>query len=159
MHPSTARTVSLTGTVTGGSGSVTGTFSVGSLRDEDGTLLAVGTFTGKVSRGGEETSGTSTVAIPVLPGTLDAPGAAGSCGGLRLRLLPGQVSLLGVTVRLDPALIDIVSAPVDLVGTLACQVTGLLRGALAGTTRFVGGTATQLAALLNQILALLVPGA
>jgi hypothetical protein len=152
-----ARTVSLTGTVAGGSGSVTGTFSIGTLRNEAGTLVAVGSFTGKVRDGGRETSGTSAVAIPVLPGTLEAPGgAAGSCGGLRLRLLPSQVSLLGVSVRFDPALIDIVSAPANLLGNLACQATGLLRGALAGTTQLVGGAANQLVGILNQILSLLV---
>jgi hypothetical protein len=153
MHPN-SRSVSLTGSVTGGSGTVTGTFSVGAVRDQDGTLLAVGTFTGTVDKGGEATGGTTTIAIPVLPGALEGPG--GSCGGLRLRLLPGEVSLLGVTVRFDPALIDILSAPVNLVGNLACQVTGLLRGTLAGTTKFVGGAATQLVGLLNQILGLLI---
>jgi hypothetical protein len=149
-----SRSVALTGTITDGSGSVSGTFSIGTVRDEGGTLMAVGTFSSRVSHGDQETSGMSTISIPVVPAALTAGGRA--CGGLRLRLLPTEISLLGVTVRLDPALIDIVSAPANLVGNLACQAAGLLQATAGGAVRLVGGTAEQLVGLLNQILGLLL---
>jgi hypothetical protein len=147
--------VSLTGTITDGSGSVSGTFSIESVRDEGGTLMAVGSFSSRVQHGDQQTSGMTMISIPVIPAAIAGTGGR-SCGGLRLRLLPTEISLLGVTVRLDPALIDIVSAPANLVGNLACQVTGLLRATAGGAVRLVGGAADQLVALLNQILGLLL---
>jgi hypothetical protein len=150
-----SRSVTLTGTISGGEGSVSGTFSIGAVRDEGGTLMAVGTFSSRVRQGDQETSGMSTISIPVVPAAIAGSGGR-SCGGLRLRLLPTEISLLGVTVRLDPALIDIVSAPANLVGNLACQAAGLLRATAGGAVRLVGGTADQLVGLVNQILGLLL---
>ena len=129
-----SRSVALTGTITDGSGSVSGTFSIGAVRDEGGTLMAVGTFSSRVRHGDQETSGLSTISIPVVPAAITSNGGR-TCGGLRLRLLPTEISLLGVTVRLDPALIDIVSAPANLVGNLPCRAAGLLQATGPETPR------------------------
>ena len=130
-----------------GTGAVTGTFDVQNIVEENGTLLAVGTFTGTVTDAGGNTQGTQQLAIPV-----DLAQTAGSCQILDLVLGPLDLDLLGLQVHLDTVHLNITaqSGPGELVGNLLCAVAGLLDGGLPLNT-ILG----QIAVLLNQLLAIL----
>ena len=69
-------------------------------------------------------------------------------GILHLELGPLDLDLLGLAVHLDRVVLDISAVPGagNLLGNLLCSVVNLLNG---------GGALTQIAGLLNQILALL----
>ncbi len=70
------------------------------------------------------------------------------CQVLDLVLAPLDLNLLGLVVHLDRVHLNITAVPGagNLLGNLLCAIVGLLDGA---------GTLAQIAALLNQILALL----
>jgi hypothetical protein len=74
--------------------------------------------------------------------------AAGSCSILHLTLGPLDLNPLGLIVHLDQVVLNITaqSGAGNLLGNLLCSVAGLLNG---------GGTLSQIAGLLNQILAAL----
>jgi hypothetical protein len=152
------RAVPMSGALADGSGTVSGTFLLDRLVDQGGVLTAVGTFTGTVIRGAERLAvDTVDLALSVTAGAVGAvTRPSGGCAPLQLRLLPSTVSLLGVTIRFDPALVQIVSAPANLLGGLVCQVGNLLSTALQGSVRLVGGSAQQLLGLLNSIIGVLI---
>ena len=140
--------VPVTGTLTDTTGAVTGTFDVQNFVTHNGTLQAVGTFTGTVTDGaGNTTQGTEQLAIPV-----DLAQSAGSCQILDLVLGPLDLDLLGLQVHLDTVHLNITaqSGPGELVGNLLCAIAGLLDGGLPLNT-ILG----QIAALLNQLLGIL----
>ena len=140
-------TAPVTGTLSDGTGAVIGTFDVQNIVEENGTLLAVGTFTGTVTDAGGNTQGTQQLAIPV-----DLAQTAGSCQILDLVLGPLDLDLLGLQVHLDTVHLNITaqSGPGELVGNLLCAVANLLNGGLPLNT-----VLGQIAALLNQLLAIL----
>jgi hypothetical protein len=72
----------------------------------------------------------------------------GSCDILFLQLGPLDLNLLGLVVHLDQVTLEITAqqGPGNLLGNLLCAITGLLDGT---------GTLTQIAQLLNQIIALI----
>ena len=74
--------------------------------------------------------------------------SAASCDILNLVLGPLDLNLLGLEVHLNQVVLDIVavSGAGNLLGNLLCAVAGLLDG---------GAALGQIAALLNQILAIL----
>ena len=142
----------------------------GSFTDDSG---AAGVFAGTFAPTGFEAVGDEVVATGNLTGTLtdatgtevgtvdqaistpidrsasaDAVTAAASCQILDLRLQPLDLNLLGLKVHLDTVHLNITAqtGPGNLLGNLLCAVTGLLDGA---------GALSQIAALLNQILAIL----
>ena len=140
--------VPVAGTLADTTGAVAGTFDVQQFVTQNGTLQAVGTFTGTVTDGsGNTAQGTQQVAIPV-----DVAHSAGSCQILDLVLGPLDLDLLGLQVHLDTVHLNITaqSGPGELVGNLLCAIAGLLNGGLPLNT-ILG----QIAALLNQLLGIL----
>ena len=140
--------VPVTGTLADTTGAVVGTFDVQNFVSQDGTLQAVGTFTGSVTdSAGNITQGTEQLAIPV-----DLAQSTGSCQILDLVLGPLDLDLLGLQVHLDTVHLNITaqSGPGELIGNLLCAVAGLLDGGLPLNT-ILG----QIAVLLNQLLAIL----
>lgn len=141
-------TVPVTGALADGTGAVNGTFDVQDFVEQDGTLHAVGTFTGTVTDGaGISTQGTEQLAIPV-----DLAESTGSCQILDLVLGPLDLDLLGLQVHLDTVHLNITaqSGPGELVGNLLCAIAGLLNGGLPLNT-----VLGQIAVLLNQLLSIL----
>jgi len=141
-------TAPVTGTLADATGAMIGTLDVQNIVEQDGTLQAVGTFTGTVTdASGNSTQGTQQLAIPV-----DLAQSAGSCQILDLVLGPLDLDLLGLQVHLDTVHLNITaqSGPGELVGNLLCAIAGLLDGGLPLNT-----VLGQIAALLNQLLAIL----
>ena len=94
---------------------------------------------------------TKTMDLKVQDVTTGAPTSgvtAASCDILNLVLGPLDLNLLGLEVHLNQVVLDIVGATGagNLLGNLLCAVAGLLDG---------GAALGQIAALLNQILAIL----
>ena len=93
----------VTGTLADATGAVAGTFDVQNFIAENGTLQAVGTFTGTVTdASGHSTQGTQQLALPV-----DLAQSAGSCQILDLVLGPVDLDLLGLRVHLDTVHLNI----------------------------------------------------
>jgi hypothetical protein len=94
---------------------------------------------------------TKTMDLPVQQATTGAMATgvtAASCDILNLVLGPLDLNVLGLEVHLNQVVLDIVAVTGagNLLGNLLCAVAGLLDG---------GGPLGQIAALLNQILAIL----
>lgn len=129
-----------------------------------GTTSTGGTFIGEYALRGFDVRNGDLVAVANLTGTVyDAEGAVvgtvsqrafvptqadGSCQILHLELGPLDLDLLGLVVHLDRVVLDITAeqGPGNLLGNLLCAVAGLLDN---------GGPLTNVASLLNQILAVL----
>jgi hypothetical protein len=125
---------------------VNGLFTVTRFSASGGTLYATGTLTGTCtavnSLGQTVTQAiNTTVTSPVT-------GATGSCRILHLEVGPIDLDLLGLVVHTDRIVLDITaqSGSGNLLGNLLCAVANALNG---------GAPATQLADLLNRILAIL----
>jgi hypothetical protein len=139
-------TSDVTGTFTdanGGAGTFTGTFTPSSFAAVGNQIQSTGTLAGTlVSSDGTSrpVSQSQTFAVTQL----DPIG----CQVLDLVLAPLDLDLLGLTVHLDRVHLNITAVPGagNLLGNLLCAIVGLLDGA---------GPLAQIAALLNQILALL----
>ncbi|WP_446217048.1 hypothetical protein [Micromonospora sp. IBHARD004] len=143
-----ASVVPVTGTLADGAGAVTGAFNVERFLVQDGTLQAVGTFTGTVTdAAGTATTGTQQVSLPV-----DVAQSQGSCEVLDLVLGPLDLNLLGLEVHLDQVHLNITAqqGPGNLLGNLLCAVAGLLDGPTG-----VNAILQQIANLLNQLLGVL----
>jgi len=91
------------------------------------------------------TNGTQTDTQTVL---LPVAAAQGTCQILHLELGPLDLNLLGLMVHLDKVVLDITaqSGPGNLLGNLLCGLANALNG---------GASATTIANILNQILAVL----
>ena len=137
----TPTTATVSGVLADGTGAVAGTFDVTRFANQNGTLQAVGTFTGTVTdAAGNITTGSQQISLPV-----NLQQSAGSCQILDLVLGPLDLDLLGLQVHLDVVHLNITAqqGPGKLLGNLLCAVAGLLDGP------------TGLNAILNQIVALL----
>ncbi|HKD07892.1 MAG TPA: hypothetical protein VKB79_18480 [Bryobacteraceae bacterium] len=139
------------GTTTGnqpfGGGSFVGTLTITGFQVVNGALNAVGTVTGNLlDSAGNQVGSTITqaVSIPVA--------ASGSCPILNLTLGPLDLNVLGLVVHLNQVVLNITAVPGagNLLGNLLCSVANLLNGGSPLST-----LATNLAALLNQVLAAL----
>jgi hypothetical protein len=134
----------------GGQGVFAGTFTPTEFTATDTDVLATGTLTGTLTDSAGTALGTvtETISTPVQRGAENQTLAAASCQILDLRLQPLDLDLLGLRVHLDTVHLNITAqtGPGNLLGNLLCAVTGLLDGA---------GALAQIAALLNQILAIL----
>jgi len=134
-------TVPITGTTPDG-GTVAGTLEITKFAKRQGELVALGTFTETIkdAAGATVASGNQRLAVPVA---LD-----GTCDILHLTLGPLHLDLLGLVVDLNQVQLDItaVQGAGNLLGNRLCAVAGLLDG---------GGPLSQIASLLNQILAIL----
>jgi hypothetical protein len=141
-------TATVKGTLADHTGAVAGTFDVTRFSQQNGQLLATGTFTGTVTdAAGKVTTGTQQVTLPVDPAA-----SAGSCQILDLVLGPLDLDLLGLQVHLDTVHLNITaqSGPGNLLGNLLCAVAGLLNGNTGLSTIL-----NQIATLLNQLLGIL----
>src|SRR4051794_35628035 len=108
---------------------VTGTFAVNRFVFRNGSIVAIGRFTGgaRDAAGNLLQSGSEKVALPLK--------AAGTCRILRLRLGPLNLNLLGLHVHLNRIKLDITATRGSLLGDLLCDVAHLLdSGDLAGAT-------------------------
>ena len=144
-RPATPTTVDVSGTLADGTGAVDGTFDVTRFANQNGTLQAIGTFTGTVTdAAGTVTSGSQEISLPV-----NVQQSQGSCEILDLVLGPLDLNLLGLEVHLDVVHLNITAqqGPGNLLGNLLCAVAGLLDGPTG-----LNAILTQIAALLNQIL-------
>jgi hypothetical protein len=139
-------TATVTGTLADGTGAVKGTFDVTKFALQNGSLTALGSFTGTVTdaAGKVLATGTQSLALPV-----DTTQSAGSCQILDLVLGPLDLDLLGLQVHLDTVHLNITaqSGPGNLLGNLLCAVAGLLNGNTGLST-----VLNQIATLLNQLL-------
>ena len=145
--------IPIAGAVTGSTDKFAGTFTLQRFANDNGKVVAVGIIAGTVSdfSGNVLRTGAQTVAIPVTVGDgatatrAAAISAAAVCPILHLDLGPLSLDLLGLNIDLSRVILDItaVSGAGNLLGNLLCAVTGLL------------DNPTGLAALLNQILAIL----
>jgi hypothetical protein len=148
-------TAPVTGTFTNaaGTGHFTGTFAPTTFRVVNGVLEATGLLTGTLtsangtSLGSVSQSVTLPVVTPSSAGSAAAAApAAASCNVLDLVLGPLNLNLLGLVVTLNQVHLNITAVPGELLGTLLCDVAGLLNG---------GGPLSSIVSLLNQILAAL----
>jgi hypothetical protein len=138
----------------GAPGTFVGTFTPTHFDADETNVIATGTLVGTLtdSAGTQLGSVTQTISTPLdrsgNTGASTRALAAPSCQILDLRLQPLDLDLLGLRVHLDTVHLNITSVPGagNLLGNLLCAVTGLLDGA---------GALAQIAALLNQILAIL----
>lgn len=147
-RPADPSVATVTGTLADGTGAVAGTFDVQRFVVQDGTLQAVGTFTGTVTdAAGTATSGTQQLTLPV-----DLAQSQGSCEVLDLVLGPLDLNLLGLEVHLDQVHLNITAqqGPGNLLGNLLCAVAGLLDGPTG-----INAILQQIANLLNQLLGVL----
>ncbi len=130
-----------------------GTFAPTEFTATDTDVIATGTLTGTLTDSAGTALGSvdEPVSIPVdlaNSGSGDSTLAAADCQILDLRLRPLDLDLLGLVVHLDTVHLNITAetGSGNLLGNLLCAVTGLLDGA---------GALSEIAALLNQILAIL----
>jgi hypothetical protein len=126
-----------------GIGTFTGQLAVNSFKVVNGQLAAVGTLTGQITGTAGQLLGTVATAVTVPVSNLN-----GTCSILHLTLGPLDLDLLGLQVHLDQVVLDISAQPGagNLLGNLLCSVAGLLDA---------GGPLSQVASLLNQLLAAL----
>ena len=144
-RPATPTAADVSGTLADGTGTVDGTFDVTRFANQNGTLQAIGTFTGTVTdAAGAVTSGSQQISLPV-----NVQQSQGSCEILDLVLGPLDLNLLGLEVHLDVVHLNITAqqGPGNLLGNLLCAVAGLLDGPTG-----LNAILTQIAALLNQLL-------
>jgi hypothetical protein len=145
----------VTGTFTNaaGTGTFAGTFAPRKFSLVNGVLEATGLLKGTLTDANGTQLGTvsQTATMPVdikAPAGTKAAAAPAACGILDLTLGPLNLNLLGLVVTLNQVHLNITAVPGvgNLLGNLLCAVAGLLNG---------GGALSQIAALLNSILALL----
>ena len=134
-------TVPITGTTTKG-GKFTGTFNIKQFSVVNNQIVAVGTLTGTIQNGIGNVIGTILRTIRLI---VTFRGA--TCDILHLELGPLDLDLLGLIVHLDKVVLDIDADPTGgLLGSLLCAIANLLN---------INGPLSEIANLLNQILALL----
>ena len=131
-----------------GSGTMAGTFNINKFAVQNNAegkpeVVAIGNLIATLTpaAGQATTVVMNNVAAPLV--------ATGTCPILSLTLAPLHLDLLGLVIDIPtPINLNIVaqSGPGNLLGNLLCAVTNLLNG---------GGTLSQIANALNQILAAL----
>ena len=133
--------VPITGTADRG-GKFVGTFTVQQFAVVDNKIVAVGTLTGTISNAIGNVIGTVLKTVQLLVTIKKS-----TCEILLLELGPIDLDLLGLQVHLDRVVLEITADPTGgLLGSLLCAVANLLNS---------GGLLSDIANLLNQILALL----
>jgi hypothetical protein len=146
---------SMTSPVTGtfknadGTGVFAGTFTPQKFSVVNGVLEATGLLNGTLTDANGTKAGTvsQTATLPVNTKATAAADPA-ACQVLNLVLGPLNLNLLGLVVTLNQVHLNITAVPGagNLVGNLLCAVANLLNS---------GGALSQIASLLNQILAAL----
>jgi hypothetical protein len=118
-----------------------GALTLQNVAAQNNALAANGLLSGNLVNGAgvQPVAAQPVTGIPLL--------ASGTCPILHLDLGPLDLNLLGLQVHLNEVVLDITAQQGGgLLGNLLCAVANLLNG---------GGPLSQIAALLNQILALL----
>jgi hypothetical protein len=134
-------TVPVAGTTSKG-GKFVGNFRIRRFDVVNNQVVAVGTLTGTIQNAAGNVIGTVLRTISLVTTITGA-----SCEILHLELGPLDLNLLGLEVHLNRIVLDIDADPTGgLLGALLCAVANLLN---------IGGPLADIAALLNQILALL----
>lgn len=137
---------------------VTGTFTITTFKKVNGTIEALGTFTGSVN-GGPTTTTTGWAPVTSVDGksltggaSTTAAAASGSCQILDLTLGPLHLDLLGLVVDLNQVHLQITAqqGSGNLLGNLLCAVANLLNNSGGSSLQ---NLLTNLTTLLNQILA------
>ena len=147
--PAGTLTTTLTGTANNAAGTAASTVSsvldITGFSKQNGQLMANGNLTSTITNiaTGAVQTVTQAVSVPV-----NTAASSGSCAILHLTLGPLDLNLLGLTVHLNQVVLNIDAVPGagNLLGNLLCSVANLLN---------TGGALTQIANLLNQIIALL----
>jgi hypothetical protein len=153
--------VPVTGSIAGG-GSFVGTLSIQRFAAQGSATVAIAAIAGAIvnAPGLDGRTGIrANVALPVtvnaaLPIAYQRPGdafgarlvrASQTCGGgVNIQIGGAAVNVMGVQVMLNPAMVDVGADAGGLIGSLVCQVVGLL------------GNPTLLVGVLNQLLAQVV---
>ena len=130
-----------------GTGTFTGKFVPRHFKVVNGALKATGRLTGKLTGPGGKRVGTVSRTITTTVET-NAANIPAACSVLNLVLGPLNLNLLGLNVHLNRVHLTITAIPGagQLLGNLLCAIAGLLNG---------GGSLSQIASLLNQVLALI----
>lgn len=150
----TASPGSMTSTVTGtfnnaqGAGKFAGTFSPQKFTVVNGVLEATGLLKGTLTNTNGTRLGTVSQVATIPVNTTGTAADPAACNILNLTLGPLNLNLLGLVVTLNQVHLTITAVPGagNLLGNLLCGVAGLLNS---------GGSLSQIATLLNSILALL----
>lgn len=131
-----------------GTGTFAGTFTPTAFSVVNGVLEATGTLTGTLTDADGASLGSvnQTATLPVDTSSSAGKAAAASCGVLNLVLGPLNLNLLGLVVTLNQVHLNITAVTGSLLGDLLCDVANLLNS---------GGALSEIATLLNEILAAL----
>jgi hypothetical protein len=140
----TPKTVPVTGTITNAPGTFSGVLNLTSFAvNSAGALVANGTLTGTVT----DTAGNvlATVSGQAVQVPVNMANTSGTCQILHLDLGPLDLTLLGLHIHLNEVVLDITAQQGGgLLGDLLCGIANLLNG----------GSLTDLAGLLNQVVGL-----
>jgi hypothetical protein len=148
-----------TGTSNGAMVDVAGTFTITQFgTTTNGQLAAQGTLATTI----RDIVGLRSVVTQLVVPATAMGGAAGSpgvitqqvpCGLLHVELAPLNLEAQGLMLNLNRLGLDISAAPgqASVAGNLLCSIAGLMNGGSVATTQ----TPTQLAILLNQLIAAL----
>ena len=136
---------------------VTGSFTPIKTVNRDGALYMKGFLEGRIKDAGPDTkfSGVKLIPVKKINGQRLVDGrmasSAAACDILNLVLGPLDLNVLGLEIKLQRVVLDIVAVAGagNLLGNLLCAVAGLLDGGP------LAGLLGQLQTLLNQILGLL----
>ena len=133
-----------------GTGTFNGKFVPRHFKVVHGVLKATGRLKGKLTDPGGKRVGRvgRTITTTVQTRATRATGVPAACGVLKLVLGPLRLRLLGLAVHLKRVHLTIsaIRGAGQLLGNLLCTITGLLNS---------GGSLARIAALLNQVLALI----
>lgn len=133
-----------------GTGTFNGKFVPRHFKVVHGVLKATGRLKGKLTDPGGKRVGRvgRTITTTVQTRATRATGVPAACGVLKLVLGPLRLRLLGLAVHLKRVHLTIsaIRGAGQLLGNLLCTIAGLLNS---------GGSLGRIAALLNQVLALI----
>jgi hypothetical protein len=151
--PKLAKTVKMTGTSKSGK-KFSGKYTISRFISKGSKTYAVGTLTGRLAGKKVTKHGVRMpVALTQAAQSAQLPPIPGACAILNLSIQPINLNLLGLSVRTSQIdlRIDAIPGAGNLLGNLLCGITNILNPGAANPS--------QLAAILNALLALLNAGA
>ncbi len=133
-----------------------GTLEIVRFEERSGSVVAIGTITGKVTgkgKGNKPVTQENVVlpvsfAPPVQTQSANGIQAQATCQILDLTLGPIDLNLLGLRLQVNQIHIQLTATQGALLGDLLCAIANLLNGGI------LGQILNQLLGLLNQLLAL-----
>jgi hypothetical protein len=133
-----------------------GTLEIVRFEERSGSVVAIGTITGKVTgkgKGNKPVTQENVVlpvsfAPPVQTQSANGVQAQATCQILDLTLGPIDLNLLGLRLQVNQIHIQLTATQGALLGDLLCAIANLLNGGI------LGQILNQLLGLLNQLLAL-----